>query len=74
MTMTNYRKLIVSAVVAVAIAGLTALQSAYGDGVMTAQEWITVGLAVVGALGVWLVPNKPAVDGKYDMGANPDHP
>ena len=45
--------------VAVAIALLTALQAAITDSTVTGNEWLTIGLAVVTALGVYLVPNKP---------------
>lgn len=47
--------------VAVLIAGLTALTSAITDNRVTNAEWIMIGLAALGALGVYLVPNKPPV-------------
>ncbi|MFG1847763.1 hypothetical protein [Micromonospora carbonacea] len=49
----RYAKTIVAAVVA----GGVALTVAMGDDVLTATEGITVALAVLGALGVYVVPN-----------------
>lgn len=49
----KYAKFITSAV----IAGATALTVALGDDTITATEGITVALAVLGALGVYVVPN-----------------
>jgi len=46
--------------VAAAMAGLTALAAAITDDHVTNAEWIAIGLAVLGALGVWAVPNKPS--------------
>ncbi|MFH9073459.1 hypothetical protein [Streptomyces alboflavus] len=47
------------AVVAAVAAGAAALATALDDGTVTAQEGLTVGLAVLGALGLtWAVPNK----------------
>lgn len=49
------------AAVAVAIAALTVALSA-ADGGFTAQEYIQIALAALGALGVYLIPNsEPAV-------------
>ncbi len=44
-------------IVAVVIAGLTALQAAISDSVVTQNEWVIIALAVVGAIGVFAVPN-----------------
>jgi hypothetical protein len=46
--------------VAAAIAGLTALASALTDDHVTNGEWVVIGLAALGALGVYFVPNKPS--------------
>ena len=46
------------AIVAVIGAGVAALQFALEDGVVVGQEWTTVIIAVVTAIGVYLVPNK----------------
>lgn len=48
------------AVIAAAVAGLTALQAAIADGTIAGTEWVTIALATVGAVAVLLVPNKPA--------------
>lgn len=53
--MSNYMKAIVAAVTA----GLIALQTALSHGTLTGSDWITVALAVLGAVAVYLVPNKP---------------
>lgn len=45
--------------VAAGVAGLTALAAAITDDHVTNAEWIAIGLAGLGALGVYLVPNKP---------------
>jgi hypothetical protein len=57
--MSAYYKGLVAAIVAVLIAGVTAWQAASADG-MTAQDWATVALAVLGAIGVYAIPNVPA--------------
>jgi flavoprotein len=49
----KYAKFIVSAV----MAGGTALTVALGDNVITTTEGIAVALAILGALGVYVVPN-----------------
>lgn len=42
-----------------AAAGLGALSVAYADNAVTNQEWVSIAIAVVGALGIiWAVPNK----------------
>lgn len=47
-------------VVAVLVAGLTALQAAISDDRVTNNEWVIIALAVIGAVGVCAVPNtKP---------------
>lgn len=56
--MSAYYKAIAAAVVAILIAGITAWQAASADG-MTGQDWATVALAVLGAVGVYAVPNTP---------------
>jgi hypothetical protein len=52
----KYAKFIVAGL----IAGLTVLASAITDDVITNAEWVNIGLAALGAIGVLLVPNKPA--------------
>lgn len=48
------------AIVAAAAAGTTTLLSALADEKVSTGEWVLVGLAVLGALGVtWAVPNTP---------------
>jgi hypothetical protein len=53
MNVAKYAKTIVAAVVA----GGVALTVAMGDNTLTATEGISVALAVLGALGVYVVPN-----------------
>lgn len=51
----KYTKAIVGAI----IAALSAYQVAQADGVVTQNEWVTVAVAFLTALGiVWGVPNK----------------
>lgn len=49
-------------IVAAAMAGLVALQTAITDDQITTSETVTIVLAALSALGVLLVPNKPADD------------
>lgn len=48
----------VAAVAAILIAGLTAYEGVAADG-LNPQEWVTIALAVLGAITVYLVPNAP---------------
>jgi hypothetical protein len=47
----------VKTVVAAAAAGAVAVNAAVTDSVVTNGEWVTIGLAVLGALGVYAAPN-----------------
>lgn len=47
------------AVVAAVTAGLIALQTAISHGTLTGSDWITVALAVLGAVAVYYTPNRP---------------
>lgn len=50
--------------VAVLVAGSVALQAALSDNAVTPDEWLRIGIACLGALGVYFapyVPAKPAV-------------
>ncbi len=47
-------------IVAVVIAGLTTLQAAISDSNITQNEWVLIALSVVGAIGVYAVPNTPS--------------
>jgi hypothetical protein len=53
-TVPAYAKFIAAA----AAAGLVAAQLAITDDTITKTEWITIALAVLGALGVYAIPNK----------------
>lgn len=48
--------------VAAAMAALVAVQTAITDDRITTSEWVTIGLAALAAVGVWLVPNKPPAE------------
>jgi len=64
--MNQYAKFAVAAIAA----GLVALQTALTDGTVTSAEWVTIAIAVVGALGVWIVPNDPPLPempGKHEL-------
>lgn len=56
MKVSSYAKFVVAAVLAAA----TALTVAVGDGGFSSSDAVTVVLAVLSALGVYAVPNKPA--------------
>lgn len=48
-------------IVAVVGAGLAAVRLAITDSVITGDEWITIVLAALTAIGVYLYPNEPEV-------------
>jgi hypothetical protein len=52
----EYWKAIVAVVGAVAVV----VQSALTDGTITSAEWVTIAIAAVTAVGVYLKANKPA--------------
>lgn len=52
-----YWKAIVAVIGAVAVV----VQSALTDGTITSAEWVTIAIAAVTAVGVYLKANKPAV-------------
>jgi hypothetical protein len=45
--------------VAAATAALVAVGAAITDDVITTAEWVAIALAGLGAVGVYVVPNKP---------------
>lgn len=52
------------AIVAALTAGLGAMAAAVQDDAISSQEWITIVIAALGALGVtWAVPNKTPQNG-----------
>lgn len=53
------------AIVAILTAALTVLAAALTDGVVVLDERFGIGLALVNALAVYLVPNLPAGVGRY---------
>jgi hypothetical protein len=59
--MSSYAKAIIAVVVAVLIAGAQAAMSALGDGNWTTEDTLVVILAILGAVGVYAIPNKPYV-------------
>lgn len=52
----KYAKTIVAALAAAAVA----LQVALTDSTVTQSEWVQIGVAALAAVGVFLIPNKPA--------------
>lgn len=65
--MNQYAKFIVAALTAVAVAAQTALS----DGVVSASEWVSIVIAALGALAVYMVPNAdpplPEMPGKHEL-------
>lgn len=53
------------AIVAIVTAGLTVLAAALTDGVVVLDERLGIGLAIVNAMAVYLVPNLPSGVGRY---------
>lgn len=49
-------------VVAAVTAALIAVGAALTDDTITRAEWVTIGLAALGSLGVWAVPNRTTTD------------
>lgn len=49
-------------VVAALLAGAYALQAAISDENVTNTEWVAIGIAVLTAVGVYAVPNRPYPD------------
>jgi hypothetical protein len=45
-------------IVAAIAAGATSLVTVLGDEVITTNEWVAVALVILGALGVYTVPNE----------------
>lgn len=64
--MNQCAKFIVAALTAAALAAQTALS----DGVVTPSEWVSIAIAALGALAVYLVPNAPPpppdIPGKHE--------
>ncbi|MGH3375966.1 MAG: hypothetical protein ACRDP6_14605 [Actinoallomurus sp.] len=58
MKLPEYAKTVVAAVAA----GAVALSAALSDSVVTGSEGVTIGLAVLGALGVYAIPNRAKRD------------
>jgi hypothetical protein len=56
--MSAYRKALLAGLIAVLIVGLQAVQAASADGGLDTQDWLTIALAVLGAVGVYFVPNE----------------
>lgn len=50
------------ALVAVAGAIVISVQVAIEDGIFTSDEWFTIAVAAITAIGVYLVPNTPKGD------------
>lgn len=57
--MSKAAKFWVALAVAGLIAALTAAETALGDGYVSTQEWVTMALALLGAIAVYVVPNEP---------------
>ncbi|MDF5755834.1 hypothetical protein [Spongiactinospora sp. TRM90649] len=67
MKISKYWKSLLAVVGAVVVAG----EAVVGDLVITPDEWVSLGIALLTALGVWAVPNAPAGDGEpYGGGAH----
>jgi len=67
---TSYLRQRAKAIVAIATAILTALTTVFGPG----NPWISVGLATVGAFGVYFVENEqpPPTEAMHRLGDPPD--
>ena len=67
--MNAYAKTVVAAITA----GLIAAQTALVDGHITSSDWITIALAALGAIAVYVIPNTapapPPVQGKHERDA-----
>lgn len=54
------------AAVAILTTAVLAAQSALSDGSISGQEWLTIAIAALGAVGVYVTPNRPVVDPSPD--------
>ena len=54
-------------IVALLIPIAQVIQAAITDDVITQNEWIKIAIAVVGAVGVWAVPNRQPVRSRRDL-------
>lgn len=58
-------------IVAVLTAALIAAQTTLIDGHITGNDWITIALAALGAIGVFAIPNatppQQAIPGKHEL-------
>ena len=54
-------------IVALLIPVAQVIQAAVTDDVITPNEWVKVAIAVVGAVGVWAVPNARPVTSRQDL-------
>lgn len=68
--MGKYRKFIIAVVSAAAVALTTALS----DNVISKPEWIVIGVAVLGAVGVYAAPNKTTEPGTAGLDPVPADP
>jgi hypothetical protein len=59
--MSKYAKAYAAAVTAV-LAALNIIYAAAVDGAVTAKDYVAAGIALITAVTVYLVPNKPAED------------
>jgi hypothetical protein len=56
-------KKVAKAITAAIVAGAGAVATAYGDGTINTNEWISIAAAfVVAGVGVYYVPNKKVAD------------
>lgn len=58
MKVSHYAKSIIAAVAAAAVVATNVVS----DGTVTPAEGVEIGLAVLAALGIYVVPNKPKTD------------
>ncbi len=61
MLVTNYSK----SILAIVAAGIAVVVAALSDGTVTPSEMVNVAIAMVTAVGVYLVPNLPSGPAKY---------
>lgn len=65
--MNQYAKFAIAALTA----GLIAAQTALMDGSISVQDWVTIALAALGALGVYAAPNtakpSPLQPGRHEL-------
>lgn len=70
--MNRYAKFL-AALIPVLVIGLNNLSDALGDGAVSSEEWVALSVAVLSAVLVYAVPNRPPAGQPADPGISEQH-